>query len=87
MLNFSKQLAQSNDLFLFIDTMGESSNDDFKSDQSDLEEELENQPGINLTESLFGNIDSNGQLDGDIFDDSAKKCFKLSVFFWSWYHR
>jgi len=61
--------------------MGESSNDDFKSDQSDLEEELENQPGINLTGFLFGNIDSNGQLDGDIFDDSAKKCLNsLSSF-------
>ncbi|KAK2720741.1 transcription initiation factor TFIID subunit 1-like isoform X2 [Artemia franciscana] len=61
--------------------MGESSDDDFKSDQSDLEEELENQPGINLTGFLFGNIDSNGQLDGDIFDDSAKKCLNsLSSF-------
>lgn len=38
-------------------------------DDSDNENENE----VNLTGFLFGNIDSTGQLDNDIFDNESKK--------------
>lgn len=40
-------------------------------DDSDNENENENE--VNLTGFLFGNIDSTGQLEDDIFDNESKR--------------
>lgn len=40
---------------------------------SDSENEIENEVNANLTGFLFGNIDSAGRLEDDIFDSESKK--------------
>lgn len=40
---------------------------------TDSDNEAENEVNINLTGFLFGNVDSAGRLEDDIFDSESKK--------------
>lgn len=40
---------------------------------TDSDNDHDNENEVNLTGFLFGNIDSTGQLDNDIFDNESKK--------------